>query len=162
MPAFLPVQPPPLQHPPYHPPQLPAATQLPAVAPATGSEFETDDLFTLKSNTKATSFGTCWFARKKFGEPDATSDDIYITPGTNNSDRLFMIPNSTEVTVLANVQLKFVAYIPSTSAVKLKPTLGFQHTISNIKPHKANNQALNTLHKARIKAYNSGAQPAHA
>ena len=43
-----------------------------------------------------------------------------------------MIPSSTEVTVLANVQLEFVAYV-SPSAVKVKPTLGFQHTISKIK-----------------------------
>ena len=129
--------------------------------PAPGSEFEEGDLFTLKSNTKVTSFGTCWKERQDNGGPDATSDDIYITPSTNSSDRIFMIPSSTEVTVLANVQLEFVAYV-APSAVKIKPTLGFQHTISKIKSHDASDPAVNTLHKARIKAYNSGAQPAHA
>jgi hypothetical protein len=163
MPAILPVQSPPLhgEHPPQLTPQLPAATQLPAAAPAPGSEFEEGDLFTLKSNTKVTSFGTCWVARQEFGEPDATSGDIYITQGPNNSDRIFMIPTSTEVTLLANVQLEFLAYV-SPSAVKVKPTLGFQHTISRIGKHDAKDPSVNTLHKNRIKAYNSGAQPAHA
>jgi hypothetical protein len=161
MPAFLPVQPPPLQHPPYHPPQLPAATQLPAVAPATGSEFEKGDLFTLKSNTKVTSFGTCWMKRQDNEGPGGTSDEIYTNPSTTSSDKLYMIPSSTEVTVLANVQLEFVAYVLP-SAVKIKPTLGFQHTISKIGKNDAKDPAVNTLHKARIKAYNTGAQPAHA
>ena len=152
---------PPMQYPVS---QLPAPTQLLAAAPATsGSEFEEGDLFTLKSNTKVTSFGTCWVARQDnegLDEiPDATSDEIYISDPLNS--RIVMIPSSTEVTLLANVQLEFVAYVEPL-AVKFKPVLGFQHTISNIKPDKAKDKSVNTLHKYRIKAYNSGAQPAHA
>ena len=74
-----------------------------------------------------------------------------------------IIPSSAEVTVLADVQLEFVAYV-SPSGVKIKPTVGFQHTISKI-THQSD-PAVNTLDKARIKArikaYNIGAQPAHA
>ena len=163
MPAFLPVQPPPLhgEHPPQLTRQLPAATQLPPPAAAPVSKFQEGDLFTLNSNTRVTSFGTCWVARQEIEGPDATLDDIYINPSTNSPHRIYLIPTSTEVTLLANVQLEFLAYV-SPSAVKVKPTLGFQHTISKIKSHDASNLALNTLHKARIKAYNSGAQPAHA
>ena len=145
------------QLPPAPDPQ--ALTQLPTVAP--GSEFEEGDLFTLNSNTRVTSFGTCWKERQDSGGPDATSDDIYIIASTKSSGRIFMIPSSTEVTVLANVQLEFVAYVEP-SAVKIKPVLGFQHTISKIKGHEAKDPSVNTLHKARIKAYNTGAQPAHA
>ena len=149
-------------NPPMQIPVLPTApTQLltAAPAPAPGSEFEAGDLFTLKSNTKVTSFGTCWVARQDNEGPDATSDEIYISDPLNS--RIVMIPSSTEVTVLANVQLEFVAYVEP-SAVKIKPVLGFQHTINKIKPHEAKDPSVNTLHKARIKAYNTGAQPARA
>ena len=66
MPAFLPVQPPPLHVSTLHssPAQLPAATQLPPPAAAPVSKFQEGDLFTLKSNTRVTSFGTCWVARQ--------------------------------------------------------------------------------------------------
>jgi hypothetical protein len=150
---------PPMQYPVS---QLPAPTQLLAAAPATsGSEFEEGDLFTLKSNTKVTSFGTCWKKRQDNEGPGATSDEIYTNLSTTSSDIIYMIPSSTEVTLLANVQLEFVAYVEP-SAVKIKPVLGFQHTINKIKAHEAKDPSVNTLHKARIKAYNTGAQPAHA
>jgi hypothetical protein len=140
-------------------PHLQALTQPPAAAP--GSEFEEGDLFTLNSNTRVTSFGTCWKERQDIGGPDATLDDIYITPSTNSPHTIYLIPTPTGATLLANVQLEFLAYV-SPQAVKVKPTLGFQHTISKIKPHDARDPSVNTLHKARIKAYNPGAQPAHA
>ena len=78
------------------------------------------------------------------------------------SDEIYMIPNSTEVIVLANVQLEFFGYCGE--SVQIKPTLGFQQTISKSWPHEAGttNPAVRTLHKARVKAYNQGAQPAHA
>ena len=143
-----------------NPPMVPPAlTQPPAAAP--GSEFEKGDLFTLKSNTKVTSFGTCWKKRQDNEGPGATSDEIYTNPSTTSSDKIYMIFSSTEVTLLANVQLEFVAYVEP-SAVKIKPVLGFQHTIKKIGKHDASDPAVNTLHKARIKAYNTGAQPAHA
>ena len=152
----------------FNPPEITPATQLvapqPAPAPATsGSEFKEGDLFTLKSNTKVHSFGTCWKKRQDNEGPDATSDEIYMIPSTTSSDGIYMIPSSTEVTVLANVQLEFVAYV-SPSGVKIKPSVGFQHTISKIKHHDAfqSDRDVNTLHKVRVKAYNSGAQPAHA
>ena len=71
-------------------------------------------------------------------------------------------PNSTEVTVLANVQLEFFGYCGE--SVKIKPTLGFQQMINKIKSHDSAspNQSVRTLHTARVKAYNSGAQRAHA
>ena len=145
------------------PTQLPLApdpqAQLPTAAP--GNKFEGGDLFTLDSNTRVTSFGTCWKERQDSDGPDATSDDIYTDPSTTSSGRIFIIPSSTELTVLANVQLEFVAYVEP-SAVKIKPVLGFQHTINKIKVHEAKDPSVNTLHKARIKAYNTGAQPAHA
>ena len=147
-----------------NPPEIPPAIQLMALAPATSdSEFEKGDLFTLKSNTKVHSFGTCWKKRQDNEGPDATSDEIYIIPNTTSPDGINMIPSSTEVTVLANVQLEFVAYVLP-SCVKIKPTVGFQNTISKIKQHDAfqSDPTANTLHKARIKAYNVGAQPAHA
>ena len=143
------------------PTQLPLApdpqAQLPTAAP--GNKFEGGDLFTLDSNTRVTSFGTCWKERQDSDGPDATSDDIYISDPLNS--RIVMIPSSTEVTLLANVQLEFVAYVEP-SAVKIKPVLGFQHTIKKIGKHDASDPAVNTLHKARIIAYNTGAQPAHA
>jgi hypothetical protein len=147
-------------NPPMQIPVLPTApTQVPTAAP--GNKFEAGDLFTLDSNTRVTSFGTCWKERQDSDGPDATSDDIYTNPSTTSSGRIFIIPSSTELTVLANVQLEFVAYVEP-SAVKIKPVLGFQHTINKIKPHEAKDPSVNTLHKARIKAYNTGAQPARA
>ena len=87
-----------------HPPDL-AVTKRPP-APSDSEPME-GDFFTLKSNTIVQTFGT-------FGERmDGTPNEIY------------MVPNSTEATVLANVQLEFMAYF-SPSSVKVKPALGFQ------------------------------------
>ena len=76
-----------------------------------GSEFQQGDLFSVKTNTNMQPFGTFW---KEAGTPDG----------------IYMIPNSTEVTVLANVQLEFFGYCGE--SVKMKPTLGFQQTINKI------------------------------
>ena len=71
------------------------------------NESKEGDLFALKSNTIVQSFGTLW--KRVDGTPN----------------KIYMIPSSTEVIVLANVQLEFVAYC-SPSSVKVKPTAGFQ------------------------------------
>ena len=71
-----------------------------------------------------------------------------------------MVPCSTNVAVMANVQLELLEYCDE--SVKIKPKLDFQQTISNIKPHDPADASMSTLHKGRVRAYNQGAQPTHA
>lgn len=130
-------------------PMPPTLPELPK--PSAGNEFQAGELFTLKSKTIVQSFGTFWKST------------------CSENDQKYSIPNATNITLFAGVQLQFLAFHGDNA--QIKPKFGFHKTISTIsdyvtdksKPEvKAYDDSTLSLHKGRVKAYNQGAQPAHA